>query len=119
MGNWFSFYGRIGRGTFWFRYVVLFVVAVASGLGIVLIARQGPDANASLFAARHLLLVPVVATSVAMYAAAVRRLHDWGVTGWLSLLLMVPFLGLIWLIVLGVREGDPDANEYGPPPLTA
>ena len=49
-------------------------------------------------------------------AAAVRRLHDTGKSGYMLLVSLIPIAGAIWLIVLLVREGDTGPNEYGPDP---
>lgn len=46
-------------------------------------------------------------------AAAVRRLHDIGKSGWWYLVALIPFVGAIWLIVLLCQPSQPGANEYG------
>jgi len=44
--------------------------------------------------------------------AAVRRSHDLGHSGWFALICLIPFAG--WYLVL--KSGNPEANQYGPPP---
>ncbi|UMY66456.1 MULTISPECIES: DUF805 domain-containing protein [unclassified Flavobacterium] len=51
-----------------------------------------------------------------MVAAAVRRLHDTGNSGWYFFIQFVPLVGPIWLIVLLAGEGQPRENQYGPDP---
>lgn len=51
----------------------------------------------------------------------VRRCHDTGRSGWWVLLAMIPFLNIIFGIVLFVfilLPGDPRPNNYGAPPRT-
>ena len=50
------------------------------------------------------------------FAAEVRRLHDVGKSGRCELWWLVPVVGWIKMFRLLVREGDPNANVYGPPP---
>ena len=48
----------------------------------------------------------------------IKRCHDRGKSGWWCLLLLVPFVGLVWAIIdLGILPGTVGANEYGPDPL--
>ncbi len=49
-------------------------------------------------------------------AAAVRRLHDVGKSGWMLLVALIPIVGAIWLLVLLVTDSKPGENEYGPNP---
>ena len=49
-------------------------------------------------------------------AVGVRRLHDIGKSGWMMLVVFIPFVGAIWLLILFVMDSKPGANEYGPNP---
>ena len=66
--------------------------------------------------------VPAVAYLVALayflplLAAAVRRLHDTGRSGWWYLIVLIPLVGLIILIVFLATEGNSGSNAYGSPP---
>lgn len=112
--NWFldpiknqyaDFSGRTSRKAFWMYmlfYVLFYVLAGAVGA----LFGAGPQL-ALLFSL--VVLIPGVAISA-------RRLHDTGMSGWFQLLGLIPFFGLIVMIVLLVRKGDAAANEYGPNP---
>ncbi|MDR2233424.1 MAG: DUF805 domain-containing protein [Tannerella sp.] len=52
-------------------------------------------------------------------AVAVRRLHDTGKSGLMLLVGLIPLAGAIWLLVLMLAEGQPDANKYGANPKTS
>jgi len=49
-------------------------------------------------------------------AVGARRLHDIGRSGWWQLLSLIPVIGVLVLIYWYIQPGDPEANEYGPPP---
>jgi uncharacterized membrane protein YhaH (DUF805 family) len=99
-----SFEGRIGRGDWWKGFVGLLVLQFISW---VLFGDDGLIA----FVASVLLLVAGIALHL-------KRLHDRGKSWPWLLLLLIPVVGLIWAIVdLGILEGDPGPNRYGPPPV--
>ncbi|CAH1596769.1 DUF805 domain-containing protein [Vibrio rotiferianus] len=49
-------------------------------------------------------------------AVTVRRLHDIGRTGWWVLIGLIPFIGLIVLIIFAATDGNEGSNEYGSNP---
>ncbi len=50
-------------------------------------------------------------------AVTSRRLHDMGYSGWLALVTLIPSIGQIASIIIGIPAGKPEANAYGPNPL--
>lgn len=105
-GKYADFKGRASRGEYWWfflSYIVAYVVALILSSAIK-----------SLFL--PLVLVLVVAYIVPLLAAAVRRLHDTGKSGWYYFIGLIPLVGPILLIVYLATEGNPGANMYGPPP---
>ena len=49
-------------------------------------------------------------------AVGARRLHDIGRTGWWQLIGLVPFIGVLVLIIFFVLDSNPGDNKYGPNP---
>lgn len=49
-------------------------------------------------------------------AVTVRRLHDIGKSGWMILIVLIPIIGVIWMLVLMASAGEPGENQYGPNP---
>jgi uncharacterized membrane protein YhaH (DUF805 family) len=95
-----DFKGRASRPEYWWfflSYIVLYVVFLA-------------------------IKVPAIAILIALayflplLSAAVRRLHDTGRSGWWYLIGLVPFVGIIILIVFLASVGNPGQNAYGSPP---
>ena len=49
-------------------------------------------------------------------SVSVRRLHDVGKSGWTILFIIVPIIGIIWLLDLFCRETMPERNKWGENP---
>lgn len=98
-----TFDGRIGRKMFWIGAGGLFVAHI---LNLILFGRGG--------------LVPFVVSVVIMLAGLgvfVKRCHDRDKSGWWCLLLLIPYVNIIWTVVdLGILEGTKGPNQYGPEP---
>jgi uncharacterized membrane protein YhaH (DUF805 family) len=106
-----DFSGRARRKEYWMfmLFHVIFVVAA-----VVVDNLMGLSFTEG--AAGVVYLFYVVATFLPSLAVSVRRLHDIGKSGWMILISLIPLIGSIWLIVLMVTEGEPNANQYGPNP---
>jgi serine/threonine protein kinase len=50
-------------------------------------------------------------------AVTSRRLHDMNITGWVTLVAIIPTIGQIASIVIGLPGGTAGDNKYGPNPL--
>ena len=87
-----TFEGRASRAEFWWFYLFNFLLS-------------------SLTCG-----VACLATIIPSYAVGARRLHDTGRSGWLQLLGLIPFVGLI-LIYWFAIDGDQGNNQYGPRPV--
>lgn len=61
-------------------------------------------------------LIYSLAVLIPGLAVSVRRLHDIGKSGWMVLINLIPLIGLIWFIVLTVKDSQPGENQYGPNP---
>ena len=117
MSNLFSFHGRIRRSEWWLtRLIILgglafnwaFLVAVGS-------ASTADDGGPLALFLFPVLLAGFVAVLWIDVAAGVKRLHDLDMTGWMYLLVLIPFIGgLFALIALGFMDGTAGPNDYGP-----
>ena len=70
----------------------------------------------------YMLLVLLVLTIIpvvwAALAIAVKRLHDLNRSGFWSVLCFLPYLGGLFLLLLGFPRGTQGQNEYGQAPFT-
>lgn len=102
-----TFSARAPRAEFWwfflFRGLVFFVAAF---LGAVYGGNDGAFQLAAIMFV--VLLLPHLAVSI-------RRLHDIGLSGWIVLIELVPFIGSIALLALMMLPSDPSPNRWGPP----
>jgi uncharacterized membrane protein YhaH (DUF805 family) len=101
-----DFGGRARRSEFWwFALFQAIVQAVAElifpneGLGSILQAIIG------------------IVVFIPYLSVLIRRLHDIDRTGWWSLLLLVPLLGILVLIFFAVQPGTNGQNRFGPDPV--
>jgi len=111
-----EFYGRSTRREFWcfllLQVLLMFVVASVLPL-LVLRENEGrahipwivlPIALASLG-----LVIPTIAVTV-------RRLHDQNLSGWLALLGLIPYVGVLLMLILACLRGTKGTNRHGPNP---
>jgi len=107
-----SFEGRINRAKFWAGVGVLVAISIVLNLIDALLGLQlaeGVGILGTLFA------IASIYFALAIYA---KRWHDRDKSGWWSLIVLVPFIGAIWLIVeCGILEGTRGPNRFGPDPL--
>jgi len=93
-----DFSGRATRSEYWW-----FVLCEVLILGI---ASLISDTLPGLFALA--LVLPALAVGA-------RRLHDTGRSGWWLLLMLVPFIGGLFLLYWMVLPSQPNANAFGDP----
>lgn len=89
-----DFTGRATRSEYW--WFILFIVLVSLGTSMVSNILSG------LFS---------LGTLLPSLAAATRRLHDTGRSGWWQLIVLVPVIGFIVILVFLAQEGKAD-NQF-------
>lgn len=121
----FRFKGRISRRTFWRQGILplsvgwilcfgFFIYYVADCMNIL--GSDDCEILPNEFAGMLgiLALVWVFVSVWISLAVSCKRLHDLGKSGWWGLLFFI--MAPLPLLVLGIFDGQPSANEYGPPP---
>jgi len=100
---YFSFEGRCSRKIYWLvGWLPFFLAGVI--VGFVSIALRAP----SWFS--YVAIVILLGPMLAMQA---KRWHDINLSGWFSLLTLVPYVGLLTSIVVGFVPGTPGDNKFG------
>ncbi|SFC45852.1 Uncharacterized membrane protein YhaH, DUF805 family [Polaromonas sp. OV174] len=89
-----TFSGRASRSEYWWFVLFFTLILTASAL----VHEWG------VLVALAVLLLPLT-------AAATRRLHDTGRSGWFQLLNLVP-LGNLYVLYLQVQQGSPINNRF-------
>jgi uncharacterized membrane protein YhaH (DUF805 family) len=100
--NPFVFQGRLGRMQY-FGYgiiwgVILLVIAFISG------ESRG---------AVGLYIVAMIVFAIATLSYGIRRLHDFDKSGWWYLLMFIPYVNVVFGLVLLFAPGTQGSNSYG------
>lgn len=103
------FSGRARRSEYWYFVLAYTIVGFVAGVLDGVIAPHQEMGPASLIAFFGLVLPS--------WAALVRRLHDTDRSGWWSLMMFVPLVGLIVMIIFAIQKGTAGPNRFGPDPL--
>jgi uncharacterized membrane protein YhaH (DUF805 family) len=101
--------GRAGQAEYWWFYlfgIVLYVIGYVVDAVLFGTNYDGTPLLPALSAVAGLgLLAPA-------FAVTARRLHDFGMNGWIAIAALIPLVG----IIIGLVPGHRDTNDYGPPP---
>jgi len=107
-----NFEGRASRTEYW-MFVLFYSLFLAMAMIIDVVLFDG-SADSAIFG--PLTLIFTLLLAIPSIAAATRRLHDVGMSGWLLLVGIVPILGVLALFVFLLQKGDLEENKYGPVP---
>jgi uncharacterized membrane protein YhaH (DUF805 family) len=111
--------GRASRAEYWsfiFFSWVLIILFVAVG-AVILGAIEGGGAKQALGGAMGVtFLIALLAMIVPHLAVCSRRMHDIGLTGWLTPLIFIPYIGSFFMLVVALIPSQAQTNRYGPPP---
>ena len=113
MNNYVNFNGRASRSEYWWFFLFTIILQfIALPIDIVVLGYDMMDPGA-------IQIVGTIA-GLALFlpglCVLVRRLHDLGKSGWWFLIALIPFLGIIVLLVFMVTEGEQLPNQYGEVP---
>ena len=105
------FEGRARRREYWwFTFLWALIFLFLSAVDLVL------GWHVPVVGMGSLALLYLLATLVPSLTLSVRRLHDIGLSGWLLLLHLVPYIGSLVLLIAAMVPGRSEANRFGPDP---
>lgn len=110
-----SYKGRMRRMTFFIYKLILFFTCVALACIFMLTLLPHLQPNET-----QILLLKVAGAIIYFYfhlALSVKRCHDFGKTGLLTILSFVPIVGFFFGLFLLFKRGDAGPNQYGLPPV--
>ena len=108
---YFSIEGRIGRRAYWlFMVLPAFLVGVVLGL----VSPVLPPSSRWPIAIVVLLAPLLIWVGVAV---SIKRLHDFGFSGWWVLVCFIPYVNFAATIILGVLPTQLRQNAYGEIPF--
>ena len=116
-----TFAGRASRSEYWWwtlfsagSFWVLGILAAV--IGIQTSPDGGETPGLPAMPLIILLMLFGLAVLVPTIAVTVRRLHDAGYSGWLYLLMLIPWLGGLILLVFTLLPPSPAGARYDPAP---
>lgn len=92
--DYFTFDGRIGKKQYLISFLILLGINILSTIILGMLGSIGG----------LLSIIVSIVVAVAMFSIAIRRFHDLGKSGWFSLLLIIPIVGLIVVIYLCIAD---------------
>ena len=118
--NYINFKGRARRKEYWMFTLVYVIIlmgctALDNMLGTVFMMDGGALGEISM-GYGWAYTICGLAHFLPALSLVVRRLHDVGKSGWFYLIILIPLIGIIWLLVLYCTEGKKQDNKWGPDP---
>ncbi|GGD73608.1 DUF805 domain-containing protein [Croceicoccus mobilis] len=119
--RFFDFSGRSRRKEYW-MFVLLNTIVQIVLAGIMFAGGASFDVYGQasygpmFWLGGGLLALYWLAVLIPSVAVTVRRFHDQDKSGWLTLLVFVPYLGGLIVFVFMLLEGTRGPNRYGPDP---
>lgn len=118
-----DFSGRASRSEYWWWTLVSAIVTTILNTLATVVGSAGATVSDSgtvtlgggAIAFYVILGIWGLATLVPSLALLVRRLHDGNFTGWLALLVLVPFLGVLAVFVLSLLPSNPAGQRFDKP----
>lgn len=108
--------GRARRKEYW--GFVLFEVLILSGIALAGVAIDASLGNFGEYEPKPivtalLLLISVLGFALPNICVTIRRFHDVGMSGWLYLLGIVPYVGGLFVFVVAVLPSQARVNKHG------
>ena len=118
--NYINFKGRARRKEYWMFTLVYVIIlmgctALDNMFGTVFMMDGGALGEISM-GYGWAYTICGLAHFLPALSLVVRRLHDVGKSGWFYLIILIPLIGIIWLLVLCCTEGQKQDNKWGPDP---
>lgn len=102
-----EFNGRARRKEYWMFFLVSAIISWSI---------QGIAFATGINAISYIASIYGFAVFLPSIGVLVRRLHDVEKSGWFAFIILIPLVGIIWLIVLLATEGTQGPNKYGADP---
>jgi uncharacterized membrane protein YhaH (DUF805 family) len=99
------------------EFAHFFTVNVIVGLALLFIGDAfGSDETQTITPTRLLMGLYLAAIIVPRTSLMIRRLHDLEITGWIALLNLVPYAGLVLDVFCLIADTNPRPNKWGVSP---
>ena len=114
--------GRFGRLSYlgWnmlMSFSILIIIGIIAAFSPGLLADPTTMTGSSMLAT-VLIGIAYIVLLYFSFVFTIRRLHDRNHIGWLSLLILVPGINILFVLYLIFAKGDDRSNQYGPRRIT-
>lgn len=110
----FTYRGRLNRKPFILRG---FLLSILSSIMSTVMTEMTEASSVVMHLLALLPLILMVVFGAGAFMLIIRRWHDLGKSGWLSLLMLIPLFNFFVLIFLWAKKGTDGPNTYGDDPL--
>ena len=114
-----TFQGRAPRSEFWWFMLILWLLTFVIAFVVSFFVS---DSLENLSAGSALLLGPLFAGGLFLWLASlsvtIRRLHDSDKSGWWYWISLVPYAGVLVLLIFMLLPGTNGDNRFGPKPVS-
>ena len=130
--DYFRISGRITRGQYILRVIGRYVIFTLAIILLILalfclliffeyISSASPSIYniLEMFVALlsvFLTFILLVLSIIFKYAQEIKRLYDMNYSGWFILIGFIPFINIVYYIILIFKDGTVGPNKYGPDP---
>ena len=110
-----DFSGRARRKEYWYwtlNYIIILLIAmVMDNLLGLNFEPLGQDLGYG-----WIYLIVGITHFLPGLSMVIRRLHDVGKSGWFYFIILIPLIGIIWMLVLVCSDGVKEENKWGTNP---
>ena len=117
-----AFSGRASRSEYWWWTLIAVIIGIVLQIVLTVAGAAGATTTASgtmpgpgAIPVIIILVVWGLATIIPSIALTVRRLHDANFSGWLYLLVLIPFLGGLAVLVMTILPANPAGQRFDNP----
>ncbi|WP_422933464.1 DUF805 domain-containing protein [Sinomonas sp. P47F7] len=110
------FHGRASRAEYWWMtlaYAIVWIIVEVLAFALDGASRNSTGPGFAILS--YVFLALFLGTIVPNLAVTVRRLHDANLSGWLMLLLLIPFVGGTAVLVLTLLSPNPAGQRFDRP----
>jgi uncharacterized membrane protein YhaH (DUF805 family) len=109
--NYATFSGRARRSEYWYFTLFNVIFGIAALVVDIVLGTTIEGGGYGLIYGLYVLAVLIPGLAV-----TVRRLHDVGKSGWMFFVVLIPLVGVIWLLVLCFTDSQLGTNKWGDNP---
>tara|TARA_R110002126_G_scaffold206886_1_gene353969 strand:+ start:59 stop:475 length:417 start_codon:yes stop_codon:yes gene_type:complete len=114
--QYFDFSGRARRKEFWMFTLFHFLFIFSTTFLVFFLTSDIYEDTETNYVYVAIICTYLLISIIPSIALTVRRLHDTGKSGWLYLIVIIPYLGWFTIMIFACMEGNRGSNKWGPNP---